>query len=201
MPVIISSHDRAFLDAVTNRTLFLRPEQSQIFSLPYSRARAALARPTPLTSAVINATQRPPSSAPAGGQAQQYRHQFRQRPAGVEDEAAEAARRKLEDAAKPAHLERSAGAVKLANRGTHAKVLVTLDDAEVRHPTAPCSFGPASSSSARATASCCWGKRRRQNPAGRHAAQRDRQSGNGVGRHQGDAFAGAWLQRPGARRP
>ena len=28
VPVIIASHDRAFLDAVTNRTLFLRPEQS-----------------------------------------------------------------------------------------------------------------------------------------------------------------------------
>src|SRR5207249_2844732 len=42
MPVVISSHDRAFLDATTNRTLFLRPERSQMFSLPYSRARVAL---------------------------------------------------------------------------------------------------------------------------------------------------------------
>src|SRR5690606_4235232 len=29
MPVIIASHDRDFLDAVTNRTLFLRPETSR----------------------------------------------------------------------------------------------------------------------------------------------------------------------------
>ena len=42
VPVVIASHDRAFLDAVTNRTLFLRAEQSQIFPLPYSRARTAL---------------------------------------------------------------------------------------------------------------------------------------------------------------
>jgi ATPase subunit of ABC transporter with duplicated ATPase domains len=42
MPVVISSHDRAFLDATTNRTLFLRPERSQLFSLPYTPARAAL---------------------------------------------------------------------------------------------------------------------------------------------------------------
>src|SRR6266540_1025857 len=42
MPVVIASHDRAFLDATTNRTLFLRPEQSQLFPLPYTRARAAL---------------------------------------------------------------------------------------------------------------------------------------------------------------
>ena len=41
-PFLVASHDRAFLDAVTNRTLFLRPERSQIFSLPYSRARVAL---------------------------------------------------------------------------------------------------------------------------------------------------------------
>ncbi len=37
MPVVIASHDRAFLDATTNRTLFLRPGQSQIFPLPYTR--------------------------------------------------------------------------------------------------------------------------------------------------------------------
>jgi ATPase subunit of ABC transporter with duplicated ATPase domains len=42
VPVVIASHDRAFLDAATNRTLFLRPEQSPVFSLPYSRAREAL---------------------------------------------------------------------------------------------------------------------------------------------------------------
>ena len=41
---------------------------------------------------------------------------------------------KLEDAAKPAHLERSAGTIKLANRGTHAKVLIALDDAAVATP-------------------------------------------------------------------
>lgn len=42
VPVIVTSHDRAFLDAVTNRTLFLRPEESPVFALPYSRARHAL---------------------------------------------------------------------------------------------------------------------------------------------------------------
>src|SRR5579859_6289647 len=42
VPVIIASHDRAFLDAVTNRTLFLRPDASHVFALPYARARAAL---------------------------------------------------------------------------------------------------------------------------------------------------------------
>jgi ATPase subunit of ABC transporter with duplicated ATPase domains len=43
LPVVVASHDRAFLDAATNRTLFLRPEISRLFPLPYSRARAVLA--------------------------------------------------------------------------------------------------------------------------------------------------------------
>jgi ATPase subunit of ABC transporter with duplicated ATPase domains len=55
MPVVMSSHDRAFLDATTNRTLFLRPEQSQVFSLPYTRA-PHFARLTHRTSGAINAT-------------------------------------------------------------------------------------------------------------------------------------------------
>jgi ATPase subunit of ABC transporter with duplicated ATPase domains len=40
----------------------------------------------------------------------------------------------LEDAAKPAHRERSAGKISLASRTTHAKVLVALDDAGVETP-------------------------------------------------------------------
>jgi ATPase subunit of ABC transporter with duplicated ATPase domains len=43
IPVIIASHDRQFLDATTNRTLFLRPDASHYFALPYSKARLALA--------------------------------------------------------------------------------------------------------------------------------------------------------------
>ena len=42
LPVIIASHDRQFLEATTNRTLFLRPDVSHYFALPYSKARAAL---------------------------------------------------------------------------------------------------------------------------------------------------------------
>ena len=43
IPVIIASHDRQFLDATTNRTLFLRPDASHYFPLSYSKARIALA--------------------------------------------------------------------------------------------------------------------------------------------------------------
>jgi ATPase subunit of ABC transporter with duplicated ATPase domains len=40
--LIIASHDRRFLDAVTNRTLFLRPRESVLIASPYSAARATL---------------------------------------------------------------------------------------------------------------------------------------------------------------
>lgn len=40
--VIMASHDRQFLDSVTNRTLFLRPDQSHFFPIAYSTARNAL---------------------------------------------------------------------------------------------------------------------------------------------------------------
>src|SRR5689334_10291079 len=135
MPVIISSHDRAFLDATTNRTLFLRPEQSQMFSLPYTPARAAF------------------READASDERRYQRdlktaQQLRQQAAKLNNiginsgsdlllsktRQLKARAEKLEDAAKPAHLERSAGTIRLANRGTHAKVLVTLEDAAVETP-------------------------------------------------------------------
>jgi ATPase subunit of ABC transporter with duplicated ATPase domains len=135
MPVVISSHDRAFLDATTNRTLFLRPEQSQVFSLPYTRARAAL------------------READASDQRRHQRdlkvaQQLRQQAAKLHNiginsgsdlllsktKQLKQRAERLEDAAKPAHLERSAGTIRLANRGTHATVLVTLDEATVETP-------------------------------------------------------------------
>lgn len=135
MPLIIASHDRAFLDATTNRTLFLRPEQSQVFSLPFTPAREAL------------------READASDERRYARdlktaQQLRQQAAKLNNiginsgsdlllsktRQLKARAERLEDAAKPAHLERSAGQIKLANRGTHAKVLVTLEDAAVETP-------------------------------------------------------------------
>ena len=135
MPVVISSHDRAFLDATTNRTLFLRPEQSQLFSLPFTPARAALRE---ADAAEERRYQRDLETA------QQLRQQATKlNNIGVNSGSdlllsktrqLKARAEKLEDAAKPAHLERSAGTIRLANRATHAKVLVTLDDAAVETP-------------------------------------------------------------------
>ncbi|RRH95652.1 ABC transporter ATP-binding protein [Mesorhizobium tamadayense] len=135
VPVIVASHDRAFLDATTNRTLFLRPQESPVFSLPYSRARQALDEVDASTARRFERDMKV---------AQQLRRQAAKlNNIGVNSgsdlltvktrqlkERAE----KLEDAAVAAHRERSAGAIRLTNRGTHAKVLITLDDAAVETP-------------------------------------------------------------------
>src|SRR5216684_397942 len=135
MPVVISSHDRAFLDATTNRTLFLRPGQSQVFSLPYTRARAALRE------ADASDERRYHRDLKAAQQLRQ--HAAKLNNIGINSgsdlllsktKQLKQRAEKLEDAAKPAHLERSAGTIRLANRGTHAKVMVTLDDASVETP-------------------------------------------------------------------
>jgi ATPase subunit of ABC transporter with duplicated ATPase domains len=132
MPVIIASHDRAFLDATTNRTIFLRPEQSQMFSLPYTQARATLSE---IDASDERRYQRDVKTA----------QKLRQQAAKLNNiginsgsdlllsktkQLKERADR-LEEEARPAHLERSAGRIRLANRDTHAKVLVTLDDIKI----------------------------------------------------------------------
>ncbi|WP_119270756.1 ATP-binding cassette domain-containing protein [Taklimakanibacter deserti] len=133
--VIAASHDRAFLDDVTNRTLFLRPEDSEDFSLPYSRALQALEERD-------------------ASRDRQYENDMRKVKAlrqqaaklkniGINSgsdllvvktkQLSERADR-LEERARPAHQERSAGAIRLTNSGTHAKALVTINDAAVTTP-------------------------------------------------------------------
>ena len=133
--MIIASHDRAFLDAVTNRTLFLRPETSQQFALPYTQARAALDETD-------------------AAQARQFENDLRKanelrkqasklKNIGINSgsdllvvktkqltERAE----KIEATARPAHRERSAGDIKLASSEAMSKALVTLNDVEICAP-------------------------------------------------------------------
>ncbi|MER8827931.1 ATP-binding cassette domain-containing protein [Mesorhizobium sp. M0938] len=135
VPVVIASHDRAFLDATTNRTLFLRPEQSPVLSLPYSRARDALSE---VDASADRKFQRDMKVA------QQLRRQAAKLNniginsgsdlLTVKTKQLNQRAQRLEEVAAPAHRERSAGAIKLANRGTHAKVLITLDDVAVETP-------------------------------------------------------------------
>ena len=134
MPVIIASHDRGFLDATTNRTLFLRPGVSHYFSLPYTRARAALAeadeaaarqheielkdaaqlrrQAAKLTNIGIN----------SGSDLLTLKAKY------LKERAA-----KIEASATPVHQER-AGDIRLGNSGTHAKVLLALENLTVSTP-------------------------------------------------------------------
>ncbi|PIL21185.1 hypothetical protein P775_05590 [Puniceibacterium antarcticum] len=133
--VVVTSHDRAFLDATTNRTLFLRAEQSRVFQLPFTAARAALDE-------ADAADER--RFANDLNKAQQLRRQAAKlKNIGINSgsdllitktkQLNERAAR-MEAAAMPAHQDRSAGDIKLANSGTHAKALVTLTDVSVETP-------------------------------------------------------------------
>lgn len=134
-PFIVASHDRAFLDAVTNRTVFLRADGAPGFALPFSHARVALAEADAARARQFDNDM---------AKVEQLRRQAAKlkniginsgsdllinKTKQLKDRAA-----KLEEAAKPAHQERSAGAIQLANAGTHAKALLALKDFDVMTP-------------------------------------------------------------------
>lgn len=134
-PVVITSHDRAFLDATTNRTLFLRQERSRDFKLPFSEARIAL-------------TEADEADARRFANDLNKASQLRKQAAKLKNiginsgsdllitktkQLNERAAR-IEAAAKPAHQDQGAGDIKLTNSGTHAKALVSFDDITVQTP-------------------------------------------------------------------
>jgi len=141
-PVVIISHDRAFLDATTNRTLFLRAERSRVFPLPFSRARAALAE--------ADAADDRRFANDLNKASQLRRQAAKLKNIGINSgsdllitktkQLGERAA-KIEAAAKPAHQEKGAGDIKLVNSGTHAKCLVTLADVSVTAPDGRVLYG------------------------------------------------------------
>jgi ATPase subunit of ABC transporter with duplicated ATPase domains len=133
--VIITSHDRAFLDETTQRTLFLRTEASRDFALPYSRARDALEEADAADERRFANDMR---------QAQQWRKQAAKlKNIGINSgsdllvkktkQLSERAAA-LEISARPSYKDHSAGDIKLTNSGTHAKALLTLKDVTVCTP-------------------------------------------------------------------
>lgn len=135
--VITTSHDRAFLDATTTRSLFLRANTSRMFALPYSRARMALEEADAADARRFENDL---------NKADQLRRQAAKlkniginsgsdllitKTKQLKDRA-----EKLEAAARPAHRETSSGAIRLANSGTHAKALISLNDAAITTPDA-----------------------------------------------------------------
>ncbi|MCU0802662.1 MAG: ATP-binding cassette domain-containing protein [Rhodobacteraceae bacterium] len=133
--VILTSHDRAFLDVTTRRTLFLRAKASRVFALPYSRAKAALDEADAADARRFENDL---------NKAEQLRRQAAKlKNIGINSgsdllvvktkQLIDRADR-LAAAARPAHREGSAGAIRLTNAGTHAKALVTLNNAPISAP-------------------------------------------------------------------
>lgn len=133
--VIAASHDRAFLDAVTTRSLFLRDTVSRAFALPYTRARAALTE--------ADAAQGRQFENDLAKADQLRRQAAKLKNIGINNgsdllvvktkqlkERAE----KIEAQAKAAYRETSAGEIRLGNSGTHAKALVSVNDAAIATP-------------------------------------------------------------------
>ncbi|MEM8700771.1 MAG: ABC-F family ATP-binding cassette domain-containing protein [Pseudomonadota bacterium] len=135
IPMIIASHDRAFLDAVCNRTLFLRREASHVYSLPFTKARHSLAE---RDSAAERRFQNDLAKA----------NQLRRKAAKLKNigvnsgsdlllsktrqlnERAD----KIENAARPSEKLHSAGRIRLETSGAHAKALVSLAVSSVTIP-------------------------------------------------------------------
>ncbi len=135
VPALITSHDRAFLDAVTNRTLFLRAERSRTFALPFTQARVALDE--------ADAADERRFANDLNKASQLRKQAAKLKNIGINSgsdllvnktkQLTERAA-KIEAAAKPAHQERGAGDIRLTNSGTHAKALISLDDVTVETP-------------------------------------------------------------------
>jgi ATPase subunit of ABC transporter with duplicated ATPase domains len=134
MPMVIASHDRAFLDGCTTRTVFLRPERSRFYAHPYSVARRLLDEDDAAEQAKAHRDRREI--------ARLRRSAAERRNIGVNsgsDLALKVSKRMarradaLEETVRPAHRDKSA-AVRLASSGTHARVLIGLDDVTVRRP-------------------------------------------------------------------
>ena len=134
IPMIIASHDRSFLDACTTRTVFLRPGQCRSYAHPYSTARRLLANDDMAAERKLAKDTR---------EAERLRRNAAElKNVGVNsgsdlllkkamhlNKRAEA----LEQSVRPGHGERS-GDIRLANRGSHARVLLDIADLRIATP-------------------------------------------------------------------
>ncbi|MDB5378049.1 MAG: transporter [Rubritepida sp.] len=133
-PMLIASHDRSFLDACANRTLFLRPGLSRIYAHPYTTARALLAGD--------DAAQERKQAKDTKEVTRLRRNAGELRNIGVNSgsdllqkksmQLRDRANR-IEATLRPAHAERS-GEIRLVSRHTHAKVLAAIRDLTVTTP-------------------------------------------------------------------
>ncbi len=134
VPMVIASHDRQFLEACTNRTLFLRPDISRLYAHPYFAARRLLADDDAALEAKLAKDAR--EVVRLRQSAGELRNiGINSRSDAAQKKSMQMARRaeSLEQTLRPAWVEKP-GTIRLGNRGTHARVLATLDDVTVRAP-------------------------------------------------------------------
>ena len=133
-PMVIASHDRSFLDACTNRTLFLRPEISRIYAHPYSRARPLLdaddaAQDRKYAKDLKEAERLRRNAGELRNVGVNSGSDLLQKKSKYLNERAE----RIEQALRPAHVDRAAD-IRLASRDSHAKVLVAIQKLAVCAP-------------------------------------------------------------------
>jgi ATPase subunit of ABC transporter with duplicated ATPase domains len=132
--MMIASHDRQFLDNCTNRTLFLRPDESHVYAHPFSRARELLedddtARETKLARDAKEASRLRRSAGHLRNVGINSGSDTWLKKSKQLAGRAEA----IEQSLRPLTRERT-GDIRLTNRGTHAKVLIALDNVPVAIP-------------------------------------------------------------------
>ena len=132
--MVIASHDRQFLDSCTNRTLFLRPDDSRNYAHPFSGARRLLedddaARETKMARDAKEADRLRRSAGHL-------------RNVGINSGSDAWLKKSRQLAGRAEAIEQSlrplaqtrAGDIRLTNRGTHAKVLIALEDVPIETP-------------------------------------------------------------------
>ncbi|MCW3473519.1 ATP-binding cassette domain-containing protein [Limobrevibacterium gyesilva] len=134
IPLVVASHDRQFLDACTTRTLFLRPDLSRLYAHPYTRARSLLAEDDAAQAARLA------KDTSEAGRLRRSANALRNIGINSHSDAAlkksmQMVRRAegLEQQLRPVHADKP-GDIRLANRGTHARVLIALADLTVHAP-------------------------------------------------------------------
>jgi ATPase subunit of ABC transporter with duplicated ATPase domains len=134
IPIIISSHDRSFLDACTTHTLFLRPGISKIYHHPYSKARHLLHEDD---RADVDKLEREMKEAERLRQSAKELKNIgiNSRSDSAQKKSKQMAQRaaEIEQKFKPPHKEYS-GDIKLNSCETHARVLLSFDDIVVCKP-------------------------------------------------------------------
>ena len=134
VPMVIASHDRRFLDACTNRTLFLRPDISRLYAHSYSRARELLADDDLAQEA---------KQAKDAQEAERLRRNANAlKNVGINSGSDLLLKKSKQLRQRAAALEQTLtrpdqtreGDIRLANRGTHARLMLALSDVEVCAP-------------------------------------------------------------------